>query len=133
MPYISQINFNSRRLCAIKIINNDFITLIIINVYLPTNFGSDESVESYSEAIAELMGLIDSVTFDNLIIAGDFNVDLFRASKRTDILLSFMTELNLCAVDLACYPRVTYTYEHDNGKVTSWPDHILTLKLQSYY
>ena len=66
-----------------------------------------------------------------MIIAGDFNVDLFCASKRTDMLLSFMAELNLCAVDLACYPHVTYTYEHDNGKVTSWPDHILTLKHHS--
>ena len=64
-------------------------------------------------------GPIDSVTFDNLIIAGDFNVDLFYASKRTDMLLSFMAELNLCAVDLACYPRVTYTYKHDNGTITS--------------
>ena len=37
-----------------------------------------------------------------------------------------MSELNLCAVDLTS-SEIDFTYEHDNGMVRSWLDHVLTL------
>ncbi len=35
-----------------------------------------------------------------------------------------MSELNLNAVDLQSH--IGFTYERDDGKVRSWPDHVLT-------
>ena len=42
-----------------------------------TNYVSAEPNDSYLETIAELEGFIEAGTSDNLILAGDFNVDLF--------------------------------------------------------
>ena len=36
VSHICQVNFNSQRLCAIKIVNNDFITLVVNVYYLQT-------------------------------------------------------------------------------------------------
>ena len=61
------------------------------------------SEQLYRESLAELKGFVDSQSlkhFDNLIIAGDFNVDFHTSSSQRDLLLTFMTETNLCAVDL---------------------------------
>jgi len=44
-------------------------------------------------------GLIDSFNFYNVIIAGDFNVYLYSSCHRNQ-LMSFMSDLNLCSVDL---------------------------------
>ena len=85
------------------------------------------SEQLYRESLAELKGFVDSQSFDNLIIAGDFNVD-FHTSSWRDLLLTFMTETNLCAVDLYFHDSINYTYERDDGQVTSWPDHIFTLR-----
>ena len=87
-----------------------------------------DSEQLYRESLAELKGFVDSQSFDNLIIAGDFNVDFHTSSSRRDLLLTFMTETNLCAVDLYFHDLINYTYERDDGQVTSWPDHILMLR-----
>ena len=64
--------------------------------------------------------------FDNIIIAGDFNVDFNHHSTSSEYLIRFMNDLQLCAVDvLSCY-NINFTYERDDGLVHSWPDHILT-------
>ena len=80
----------------------------------------------YLESLGELKGFIDSQVFDNIIIAGDFNVDFNHHSTSSEYLIRFMDDLQLCAVDvLSCY-NINFTYERDDGLVHSWPDHILT-------
>ena len=127
LPFISQIRSGSNRFCAL-IINDNGNRTLVINVYLPTNYGNVHSEDLFMESLAELKGLIDSLNFHNVIIAGDFNVDLFSSSSRRDQLMSFMSDLNLCSVDLFFRAAVKYTYERDDGAVTSWPDHILTMQ-----
>lgn len=45
--------------------------------------------------------------------------------------MSFMLELNLCAVDIQYSARVKFTYYWADGVVSSWSDHILTLQHHS--
>ena len=75
LPFITQVKSDSNRFCALSINANDNKTLVI-NACLPTNYGNVQSDDLFMESIAELMGLIDSFNFYNVIIAGDFNVDL---------------------------------------------------------
>ena len=77
-----------------------------------------DSEQLYRESLAELKGFVDSQSFDNLIITGDFNVDFHISSSRRDLLLTFMTGTNLCAVDLYFHDSINYTYERDDGQVT---------------
>ena len=79
------------------------------------------------ETLAELKGFIDSVFFDNIVLAGEFNVDFGRASSFRSLLQSFLDDLNLCSADLSFSHSIDFTYERDDGLVRSWPDHVLTL------
>ncbi len=45
--------------------------------------------------------------------------------------MCFISDLNLCSVDLFYKDSVKFTYERDGGLVRSWPDHILTLRPHS--
>ena len=108
LPFITQIKSDSNRFCALSINANGNKTLVI-NVYLPTNYGNVQSDDLFMESIAELKGLIDSFNFYNVIIAGDFNVDLYSSSCRRNQLMSFMSDLNLCSVDLFFHAAVKYT------------------------
>ena len=78
-------------------------SLLLICVYLPTNYGTTQSYDQYLESLGELKGFIDSQVFDNIIIAGDFNVDFNHHSTSSEYLIRFMNDLQLCAVDvLSC-------------------------------
>ena len=69
--------------CAISItLNNSrdnapFIILLIC-VYLPTDVSTAASHSAFSESLCELDGIISAEHFDNIIIVGDFNVDVSR-------------------------------------------------------
>ena len=75
--------------------------------------------------LAEIRGFLDSYQYDNVIIAGDFNVHFHCPSNSLVCLQSFMSELNLCAVDLTS-SRIKYTYERDDDAVRSWLDNVLS-------
>ena len=115
----------STRFCAMTI-TSPMQSLLLICVYLPTNYGTTQSYDQYLESLGELKDFIDSQVFDNIIIAGDFNVDFNHHSTSSEYLIRFMNDLQLCAVGvLSCY-NINFTYERDDGLVHSWPDHILT-------
>lgn len=123
LPVITRINSCSTRFCALSINSNSIVTLFIC-VYFPTNYGTTQANNLFLETICELRGFIDSYTSDNVVIVGDFNVDFQRVSFFRTQLQSLMSELNLNAVDLQSH--IGFTYERDDGKVRSWPDHVLT-------
>ena len=81
----------------------------------------------YTLRLSQLRGFIDSCTFDNLIITGDFNVDFSRSSVLRDSLQLFMNDLSLCASDLLS-ANITFTYERDDGLIRSWPEHTLSFE-----
>jgi len=82
-------------------------------VYLPTNNLSSQDL--YRETLAELCGFLDSHSFDNLVIAGDFNVDFSKSSSIHHALLSdFIENLDLHSVDLDFAHHIKFTYESDD-------------------
>ncbi len=114
LPFIKRINSNSKRFCAITITTHCW-TVLLLNVYMPTNYGTAHSHNTYLETLGELKGIIESHSFDKIVIAGDFNVDMIRPSVFRDSLLSFMSDFNLCSVDLFYRECVKFTYERDGG------------------
>ena len=86
LPFTTFVNSNSKRFCALCLNVSGSITLLV-NVYLPTYYGGVHNDDSFSETLAELAGMLESVDYDELIIAGDFNVDLFKSTTRSDFLL----------------------------------------------
>ena len=105
-PIITRFKPISTRLCAISI-TSDCFTTILICVYLPTNYGN--SNDYFMETIGELERFIDSHNFDNIVIAGDFNVDFARSSPFRECLCSFMSDLNLSAVDVLPQYSIQFT------------------------
>ena len=98
-----------------------------IIVYLPTDYGNQDSQDRFAESLNELSGFIDSQSYDNMIIAGDFDVDFTRLSVNRDVLLTFISDLDLSIADMCdSSPPIQYSYIRDDGLVSSWPDHILT-------
>ena len=69
----------------------------------------------YLKTLAELKGFIDSVSFDNIVLAGDFGQD----SSFRSLLQSFLDDLNLCSADLSFSHSIDFTYERDGGLVRS--------------
>ena len=106
-------------------INNSIFNTLLLNVYLPTDYGTLDSCNSFSESLAELEGFISSHSYDNLSISGDFNVNFSRGGPNCNSHTSFMRVFNLVRADVN--PNIKYTYRHDDHTSFSWPDHVLTL------
>ena len=84
------------------------------------------SFTDYLNTLGEIQGLLDSHSYSGAFLIGDFNVDFDRNSPLTDLLCSFMTELDLVASDLQYKDSILFTYERDGGGLCrSWIDHIL--------
>ena len=123
--FITTIILFSKRFCAISLTCSS-MSILLICVYLPTNYGSSQSHDLYLEVLGELKGFIEAQVFDKVIVAGDFNVDFNHPSITCAYLQALMNDLQLCAVDLLpCY-NIHFTYERDDGLAHSWPDHVLT-------
>ena len=50
--------------------------LLFINVYMPTNYGDEDSLESYLDCLSKLNALIIDTSSSHIIIAGDFNCSI---------------------------------------------------------
>lgn len=97
----------------------------MINVYLTTDYGSSDSYSDYLLSLGELEGFIDSQTFDNLAVIGDFNADFDRNNATLHLLKSFMDDTDLFAIDLDFHDSISFTYKHYDSSATSWLDHVL--------
>ena len=99
-------------------------TTLLISVYMPSQCGPSSHCE-YLNTLGEIEGFIVSQQFDNIVLVGDFNVDFDRGGSSADLLLDFMTDLNVVACDLSHRNSIGFTYERDDGIVRSWIDHII--------
>ena len=125
---ISRLDSPSNRFCAALIRDQLGSSTLILCVYLPFNDGSKESCRDFIITLGELEGFIDRFNADNIIIAGDFNVDFKRSSANCQHLLNFMTDLDLVSVDQSFASVIDYTYSRDDDSAHSWPDHFLTYR-----
>ena len=110
-------------------VKSSFVILLVC-VYLPTDYSNAASQLAFSESLCELNGLISAEHFDDIIIAGDFNVDFARSGPNCSNLSDFMSSNNLVSVDQMF--NINYTYHKDDFSCFSSPDHILTTSNYSY-
>jgi len=75
-------------------------SLLLVCVYMPADYNSPEATAAFLETLCDLDGFILSESFDNIIIARDFNADFTRKSScNGNHLLHFMHNHNLVSVD----------------------------------
>ncbi len=99
---------------------------------MPTDYGNTDSRDEFLFTLGELSGFIESQSFNNLLIVGDFNVDFDRGGANAQLLSTFMDDLHITPVDLSFQQSVEFTYEKDGGSCTSWVDHILSDDMSSF-
>ena len=107
---VNMIRTDSNRFCAVKLTDSHGSRVLLINVYLSTDYGTSGSHSDYLHSLGELEGFIDTQSFNHLVIAGDFNADFRRQELHVQALKSFMDDNNLLAADLAYQQSVQYTY-----------------------
>ena len=120
----------SDRFCALKLLDLSGSTTLMISVYMPAECAPSH-FSDYLNTLGEIEGFIDSQQCDNIVLAGDFNVDFDRGGSLADILLDFISDLDLVASDLSYRNSVGFTYERDDGLARSWIDHIICSQVLS--
>ena len=118
---ISVVNTCNARITCIYIMSADG-KILLLNVYMPCNYGDDESLHDYLECLGELDALMIESDAVHTVICDDFNCG--PASRFFPMLDSFAREHNLIISDMTKLSNV-FTYESDDGLRTSWIDHIV--------
>ena len=96
--------------------------MLILSVYMPTNYNDDDSYECYIDCLSKLNAIILDANAIHTIIAGDFNCG--PGSKFFNEFIKFADENNLITSDLNRFNDLV-TYVSDDGRNRSWIDHIL--------
>ena len=113
----------SNRFVALKIRDSQGVSYLFISLHMPSFPLHPYSV--YLDTLGKLEGFLDSVRYDHVIIAGDFNVDFCRDSPVKSLLLDFISSNDLCCVDRAFQDNILFTYESGDGNHRSWIDHVM--------
>ena len=96
--------------------------LLVLNVYMPTDYGDEESLEKYTNVCANICATFTDCDIANLMVIGDFNCH--PGTRFYDVLSPMMTDNNLVMSDIALLSNV-FTYISDNGANATWIDHVL--------
>lgn len=119
---IKIVNTGESRITGINIATS-IGPLLILNVYMPTNYNDDVSLESYIDCLSKLHALILDSDAIHTLIVGDFNCS--TGSKFFPDFVKFSVDNNLLTSDLNRLHDVA-TYISDDGLKMSWVDHILS-------
>jgi exonuclease III len=117
-----QLTIENDRMTAM-LIDVDGGKLLLLNVYMPTNYNNDDSYEEYMMCCEMIKSLLVDPDIVSVIIAGDFNT---RPDARTYVLLTeLLLEQKLRMIDVQILDADTFTYVSDDGRNMSWIDHVL--------
>jgi len=117
----SPINSNNPRITGVNISSSDG-KILLLNVYMPCNYGDDESLQDYLECLCQLQALIIESDAVHTMIGGDFNSG--PTSRFFPFLNSFITENYLVMSDMMRLCNAS-TYISDDGLRSTWIDHIV--------
>ena len=121
---VCPLSFTSKRLCAALLtISNK--SILCVCVYFPTNYHDVDSSAAFLGMLGEIEGIMDQVSFDHLIIGGDFNVDLNVPSPRVTMFSDFIRDHILVCVDQLPASTISYTYFCETTCASSWIDHFV--------
>lgn len=110
---------------VLNIISNDRLTAIklsnwiVVNVYMPCS-GTPNRQLLYSDILQEILALMSTYSGCNLLIGGDFNVNLDCHSSVSDVVNGFLSDNNMvrCDVLFPVSSKFTYVNEALNNKST---------------
>ena len=109
------------------ILQNDVSKILVLNVYMPCNMQTLESLENYRSMLGKLEVIVREQSVSNIIVTGDFNADP-KKGKFWDELCDFIKSFSFLVLDNEQLPQDTFTYLCPAKSVTSWLDHILCSK-----
>jgi len=116
---VTRINCSSKCFCALSINlpsipNNSMFSLLLVCVYMPSDYNSPEVTATFLETLCHLDGFILSQSFDNIIIAGDFNADFtWKSSNDNHLYISCtITILSVLIVVLTSLTPIEETGPH---------------------
>ena len=115
------IHSNESRITSL-LIDTNVGPLLLINVYMPTNYGDDDSLEKYIDCLSKLEAVIIDTDAAHVLIAGDFNCDI--NSRFYVELCRFTSDNELIVSDMVRMNNVC-TYMSDDGSKCSWIDRVL--------
>jgi len=122
--YIRTVDTYDPRITAISF-ESKIGLILMICVYMPTDYGSHDSYEQYADTCAKIVALYEDFEAVNVVLCGDFNCR--PGSRFYSLYTDLIFNLNLVESDAS---RLTdsFTYCNDSGTVTSWIDHFLCSK-----
>lgn len=103
-------------------IKTEFGLLLIVNVYMPTNYGDAACLELYCDCLAKIHAAIVDSDAAHTVIAGDFNCS--PNSRFFAEFINFANDNDLLMADLNRLSD-TVTYISDDGSKISWIDRLI--------
>jgi len=95
--YVSKVDSYDPRITAVNFSCNIGLVLMIC-VYMPTDYGTYESYEQYADTCAKIVALYEDSESVNVILCGDFNCQ--PGSRFYSLYVDLMTHLNLVESDV---------------------------------
>ena len=124
--FIQVIDTGDTRMTAIKVLALDG-SILIVNVYMPVDYGTAECVEAYNDACSNIVSLYQESEAVCLMVLGDFNCNCGKPGRFHDVFSQFMLDNDLVCSDTKRLDGV-FTYCKDDGSCTSWIDHVVCSK-----
>ena len=107
-------------------VSSILVDLLLVNGYMPYDDRSDDTRAGYQQILGNLQASLEYLTFDNIVIVGDFNADPGRG-RLWHYLYDFIQSNELVCADLNL-PVDSFTYLSPAHNTTAWLDHVITNK-----
>jgi exonuclease III len=99
--------------------------LTCINVYMPCDDGSVESMDNFLYELSKVFTVASDselCTRGMVMILGDFNAS--ANNRFLDVLRNMCKDYDMLLADMECLPGESYTFQNGRGD-TTWIDHVL--------
>lgn len=121
---INIVKCDDSRMTAVRV-QTLYGPLLIVNVYMPTDYHDDDSLELYTETCGKLNALLVECDVAHVVIAGDFNCNV--GTRFFSCFDNLATSNSLIFSDINRMHDV-FTYCGANNSRFSWIDHVLSSK-----
>ncbi len=78
---------------TLTLLSIENLSILCICVYFPTDYHDAQSSDAFLSTLCEIEGFIDSIAFDHVVTAGDFNVDPSVSFPRATLFTDFLHHL----------------------------------------
>jgi len=122
--HITLVHGTDSRITAVRI-HTRYGSVLVVNVYMPTEYHNEDSLEQYTETCGKINALIIEHDVAGVILAGDFNCSV--GSRFYDTVTELLDEHKLVFSDLKRL-NSAFTYSMSDMSCTSWIDHVACSK-----